>query len=88
MAAVANSGEAFTAPSTWDLHIDRKRTGGAMLGDAPDYAAMATPVTLVQVAKARVRPDRIFAAVSWSRRRGKKIGDLVMDGKKALNLPR
>jgi hypothetical protein len=38
-----------------------------------DYAAMATPVMSVQVAKARVRPDRMVAAVSWSRRRGKRL---------------
>ena len=41
-----------------------------MLGDTHDYAAMATPVTSAQVAKAWVRPDRMFAAVSWSRQRG------------------
>jgi len=35
-----------------------------MSGDARDYAAMATPVTSAQVAKASVRPDRRFAAVS------------------------
>jgi hypothetical protein len=39
--------------------------------DTHDYAAIATPVTLAQVAKAWVRPDPRFAAVSWSRRRGK-----------------
>ena len=38
-----------------------------------DYAAMATPVTSAQVAKAWVRPDRRLAAVSWSRRRGKTL---------------
>ena len=59
-----------------------------MLGDTHDYAAMATPVTSAQVAKAWVRLDRMFAAVSWSRRQGIKTGDLVMDGKEALNLPR
>ena len=57
-----------------------------MLGDTHDYAAMTTPVTSVQVAKACVRPDWMFAAVSWTT--GEKIGDLVMDGKKALNLSR
>jgi hypothetical protein len=59
-----------------------------MPGDTRDYAAVATPVTSAQVAKAWVRPDRRFAAVSWSRRRGKYVGDLVMSGKEALNLPR
>jgi|SRR5580704_767679 hypothetical protein len=44
-----------------------------MPGDTRDYAAMATPVTSAQVAKAWVRPDRSFAAVSWSRRRGKTL---------------
>jgi hypothetical protein len=44
-----------------------------MLGDTHDYAAMATPVMSVQVAKARVRPDRMFAAVSWSRRLRKSL---------------
>src|SRR5437868_10676677 len=39
-------------------------------GDTHDYAAIATPVTWAQVAKAWVRPDPRFAAVSWSRRRG------------------
>src|SRR5580692_7399527 len=47
-----------------------------MLGDTRAYAAMATPVTSAQVVKAWVRPNRRFAAVSWSRRR------------EALNLPR
>jgi hypothetical protein len=49
------------APSTWDLQIDGKRDG---LSDAGDYAAMATPVTSAQVAKAWVRPDRRLATVS------------------------
>jgi hypothetical protein len=58
-----------------------------MLGDTPDYAAMATPVTSVQVANSCVR------RIGYLRRYrslddGEKIGDLVMDGKKALNLPR
>jgi hypothetical protein len=43
---------------------------------ARDYAAMATLVTSAQVAKAWVRPDRMFAAVSCSRRPGKTVGDL------------
>src|SRR5689334_19949938 len=47
--------------------------GLAMPGYTRDYAAMATPVTSAQVAKAWVRPDRRFAAVSWSRRRGKTL---------------
>ena len=47
--------------------------GWAMPGDTRDYAAMATPVTSAQVAKAWVRPDPRFAAVSWSRRRGKTL---------------
>src|ERR1700756_1931716 len=38
-----------------------------------DYAAMTTPVMSVQVAKARVRPDRMFTAVSWARRRRERI---------------
>jgi branched-chain amino acid transport system ATP-binding protein len=42
-------------------------------GDTHDYAAIAMPVTLAQVAKAWVRPDRRFAAVSWSRRRGNTL---------------
>ncbi len=40
-----------------------------MPGDTSDYAAIATPVTSAQVAKAWVRPDRRVAAVLWSRRR-------------------
>src|SRR6202521_4891007 len=44
-----------------------------MPGDTRDYAAMVTPVTSAQVAKAWVRPDRSFAAVPWSRRRGKTL---------------
>jgi hypothetical protein len=40
------------------------------------------------VAKAWLRPDRMFAAVSCSRRPGKTVGDLVMGGKEALDLPR
>ena len=42
-------------------------------GDTHDYAAIATPVTWAQVAKAWVRPDPRFAAVSWSRRRGNTL---------------
>jgi hypothetical protein len=45
-----------TAPSTWHLQIVGKRDG---LSDARRY-----PVTSAQVAKAWVRPDRSFAAVS------------------------
>src|ERR1700719_1975143 len=59
-----------------------------MPGDTRDYAAMTTPVTSAQVAKAWVRPDRSFAAVSWSRRPGKTLATWVMSGKEALNLPR
>src|SRR3984893_11561613 len=47
--------------------------GCAMPGDARDYTAMAARVTAAQVAKVWVRPDRRFAAVSWSRRRGKTL---------------
>jgi hypothetical protein len=47
--------------------------GRATPGDTRDYAAMATPVTSAQVAKAWVRPDRRLVAVSWSRRRGKTL---------------
>ena len=47
---------------------------------------MATPVTSAQVVKAWVRPNRRFAAVWWSG--GGNVGDLVMSGKEALNLPR
>ena len=57
-----------------------------MLGDTHDYVAMATPVMSVQVANARVRPDVCDGIVVSTT--GEKIGDLVMDGKKALNLPR
>ena len=60
-------------PSTWRQQIDAKRDGLSDAGDAHDYAAIATPVTLAQVAKAWVRPDSRFAAVSWSRRRGKTL---------------
>src|SRR6202047_1735393 len=49
---------------------------------------MATPVTSAQVVKAWVRPNRRFAAVWWSRRRGETVGDRSMSGKEALNLPR
>jgi hypothetical protein len=56
-----------------------------MPGDTRDYAAMATPVTSAQVAKAWARPDRRFAAVSWSRQGNRWL--LVMSGKEALNLP-
>jgi hypothetical protein len=38
------------------------------------------------VANARVRPD-VYGGIVVSTT-GEKIGDLVMDGKKALNLPR
>ena len=48
-----------------------------MPGDTRDYAAMATPVTSAQVARAWVRPDRRLAAVSWSRRRGKTLASLA-----------
>jgi hypothetical protein len=56
------------------LGISRLTESAMGLSDASDthdYAAIATPVTLAQVAKAWVRPDPRFAAVSWSRRRGK-----------------
>ena len=62
--------EAAAAPSTWDPQIDGKRDG---LSVACNYAAMATPVTSAQVAKAWMRSDRRLAAVSWSRRRGKAL---------------
>src|SRR6266436_1486453 len=59
-----------------------------MPGDTRDYAAMTTLVTSAQVSTAWVRTDRRFEAVSSARRRGKNVGDLVMGGKEALNLPR
>lgn len=62
-----------SAPSTWHLQINGRRDGLSDARDTRDYAAMATPVTSAQVAKAWVRPDRRFAAVSWSRRRGKTL---------------
>ena len=61
--------------------------GCARPGDTRDYAAMATPVTSAQVVKAWVRPNRRFAAVVVSAT-GENVGDLVMSGKEALNLPR
>src|ERR1700726_2277089 len=42
---------------------------------------MATPVTSAQVVKAWVRPNRRSAG-------GENVGDLIMSGKEALNLPR
>jgi len=51
-------------------------------------AAMATPVTSAQVAKAWVRPDRRFAAGVVVSAAGKMLANLVMSGKEALNLPR
>src|ERR1700730_17728416 len=48
-------------------------SGRATRGATRGYAAMATPVTSAQVVKAWVRPNRRFAAVSWSRRRGKTL---------------
>src|SRR5271155_5500466 len=44
-------------PSTWRQQIDAKRDGLSDAGDTHDYAAIATPVTWAQVAKAWVRPD-------------------------------
>jgi hypothetical protein len=61
-------------PRHRQLGISRLTESAMGLSDASDthdYAAIATPVTLAQVAKAWVRPDPRFAAVSWSRRRGK-----------------
>jgi hypothetical protein len=43
------------APSTWHLQIDGKRDGLSDAGDTRDYAAIATPMTSAQVAKAWVR---------------------------------
>src|SRR5271155_2378076 len=62
-----------SVPSTWRQQIDAKRDGLSDAGDTHDYAAIATPVTWAQVAKAWVRPDSRFAAVSWSRRRRKTL---------------
>jgi hypothetical protein len=41
---------------------------------------MATPVTSAQVVKAWMRPNRRFAAVSWSRRRGKTLATWRLRG--------
>src|ERR1700750_2855294 len=41
-------------PSTWHQQIDAKRDGLSDAGDTHGYAAIATPVTLAQVAKAWV----------------------------------
>ena len=60
-------------PSTWHVQMMETAMAWAMPGDTRDYAAMATLVTSAQVAKAWVRTDRRFAAVSWSRRRGKTL---------------
>ena len=81
---------AGSAPSTWHLQIDGKCDELSDARDTSDYAAIATPVTSAQLAKASVRPDPEIGeigAVSWSRRRG-KVGELVMGGKEALNVPR
>jgi hypothetical protein len=52
-------------PSTWHLQIDGKRRWAERCAAyTRDYAAMVTPVTSAQVAKAWTRPDRRFAAVS------------------------
>ena len=48
---------------------------------------IATPVTSAQVAKPSLRPDRRLAAVVVSAA-GEKVGELVMGGKEALNVPR
>jgi hypothetical protein len=40
------------------------------------------------VAKAWVRPDRRFATVSVVSAAEENVGDLIMGGKEALNLPR
>src|SRR5271169_1036160 len=66
-------GRGRPVPSTWHQQIDAKRDGLSDAGDTHDYAAIATPVMLAQVAKAWVRLDSRFAAVSWSRRRGKTL---------------
>src|ERR1700730_16144648 len=59
-----------------------------MPGDTRDYAAMATPVTSAQVAKAWVRPGpEVCGGVAVSAA-GENVGDLVIGGKEALNLPR
>jgi hypothetical protein len=59
-----------------------------MPGDTRDYAATATPVTSAQVAKAWVRPDRRFPGGVVVAAAEENVGDLVMGGKEALNLPR
>jgi hypothetical protein len=58
-----------------------------MPGEGGDYATIAAPVTSAQVAKAWVRPDRSCGGAVISTA-GENIGDLVMGGKEALNLPR
>src|SRR6202045_3817512 len=59
-----------------------------MPGDTRDYAAITTPVTSAQVAKAWVRPDRSFCGGVVVSAAGENVGDLVMSGKEALNVPR
>jgi hypothetical protein len=49
---------------------------------------MATPVTSAQVAKAWVRPDRRSPGGVVVAAAEENVGDLVMGGKEALNLPR
>jgi hypothetical protein len=55
------------------MQIYGSAMGRAMPRYARDYAAMATLVMSAQVVKAWVRPDRMFAAVSCSRRPGKQL---------------
>ena len=59
-----------------------------MPGDTRDYAAMATPVTSPQVAKAWVRPGSEVSGGVVTAAAEENVGDLVMGGKEALNLPR
>jgi hypothetical protein len=58
-----------------------------MLGDTRDYAAMATPVTSAQVAKAwGAAGPEVCGGVMVSAA-GEDVGNLVMSGKEALSLP-
>jgi hypothetical protein len=62
------------------VQIDGKRDGLSDARPYADHAAIATPVTSAQVAKAWVRSDRRVCGGVVVSAAGENVGDLVMGG--------
>jgi len=76
-----------SAPS-WHRQIDGKCDELSDAWDTSGYAAIATPATSAQVAKAWGGPDPEVGGSVVVSATGEKVGELVMGGKEALNVPR